>query len=302
MKTLHPLPCFICFMAILIFTAIQMNPFFIIISLVFAFAAAIQLKGAKALKIMVYVLPLCLFAAVINALFVNRGSTVLFVLSNGNTITLESVIYSLCSSGMILSFAAWFISFSEIMTSDKVIYLFGGILPSLGLLVSMTLKAIPDFSRRVKECADAQRFVGNDIYSGSIKSRIKSAVTVISSGITASIESAAESAQSMKNRGYGSTRRTRYTRYRFSSSDITVLCASSAAAAILIAVTAAGKAGFSFYPQINAETDIFSVLGYICMMVLCAVPSALTAVNNLREQSFFESRKNQSRKDRKEPQ
>lgn len=287
MKTLHPLPCFVCFFSIIIITATVQNPLFTIISLLFSITSAILSKGKKAVSAILCILPFCVLAVIINALFVNRGAAVLFYLANGNAVTAEAVIYGGMSAMLIMSLGVWFITFSDIMTSDKVIYLFGKLLPSLGLLVSMTLKAIPDFSRRVRQTAAAQRFVGNDIYSGSIKSRVKSGIAVLSASITGAIEGSAETAMSMKNRGYGTVRRTAYSRYRFRTADVAVLCTTVILIGAVTVLSVTGNADMSFYPYIKIQTDLPALADYSLMLLLCALPPVLTAKERISEQRLI---------------
>ena len=80
-----------------------------------------------------YMLPLLLFTALLNPLFNHQGATVLFQLPNGSSITLEAVAYGGAAAGMLLAVVVWFRCFGAVITSDKFLYLFGRISPSLSL-------------------------------------------------------------------------------------------------------------------------------------------------------------------------
>ena len=51
----------------------------------------------------------------------------------------------------------WFMGWNAVMTSDKFVYLFGRILPSLSLTLSMGLRFVPRLLRRTREVAQAQK-------------------------------------------------------------------------------------------------------------------------------------------------
>ena len=82
-------------------------------------------------------------SAFINTAFNHEGITVLYYLPDGNPLTFESVVYGFASSVMLINVIVWFSCYSSVMTSDKFIYLFGKIIPSLSLIFSMTLSFIP---------------------------------------------------------------------------------------------------------------------------------------------------------------
>ena len=81
-------------------------------------------------------------SALLNPVFSHNGATVLLVV-NHNPITLESFYYGLVLGGMIVSVLYWFRSFQQIMTSDKLLYVFGSALPKLTLMLSIALRYIP---------------------------------------------------------------------------------------------------------------------------------------------------------------
>jgi energy-coupling factor transporter transmembrane protein EcfT len=99
------------------------------------------------------------------------------------------------------------------MTSDKFVYLFGRIIPSMSLLLSMTLRFVPRFIAQIKVVSNAQKCVGRDASNGGVVQRVRNAITILSIMVTWALENAIETADSMKSRGYGLRRgrRSRYT-------------------------------------------------------------------------------------------
>ena len=107
-----------------------------------------------------WLLPMALLAALVNPAFVHQGATILTYFPSGNPLTLESILYG-CASGVLLAAVVlWFVCVTDVITSDKVVYLFGRIIPALSLLLSMTLRFVPQFTRRLRTVAQAQRRLG----------------------------------------------------------------------------------------------------------------------------------------------
>ena len=92
---------------------------------------SIILNGIETLKFIAMLLPLMLISALINPAFNHEGVTVIAYLPSGNPLTLESVLYGIVAASMVATVICWFSCFNKIMTSDKFIYLFGRIIPSL---------------------------------------------------------------------------------------------------------------------------------------------------------------------------
>ena len=214
----HPSVSFLYFSFALFFSCAHFNPISVGISLFAAFFlnALITEKGAF-LKRLAGAPILLIMMALINPTFNHRGVTVIAYLPSGNPLTAESVCFGLIASAMLLSVIVWFSSFNEIMTSDKLIYIFGRLIPSLSLIFSMTLRAVPRFKEQFKRVARAQRCIGRGAAEKGLFKRVKSGISIISIMITWSMENAVETADSMKARGFGTKRRTAFSVYTFIS-------------------------------------------------------------------------------------
>ena len=111
------------------------------------------------------------------------------------------------------------------LTSDKFTALFGGVIPSLSLLLVMILRLIPGFTRKAKQILDARQAIGKDAsQASSLREKIQSGTTVLSSLVTWSLEGSVITADSMRARGYGSGKRTSFRLYRITPRDITLIC------------------------------------------------------------------------------
>ncbi|WP_325287022.1 energy-coupling factor transporter transmembrane component T [Dysosmobacter sp.] len=240
------------FILVITCTMFLLHPVSLCVSLAGAIAYAACLKGGKALlHSLGYLLPVTLLAAVLNPVFSHEGATVLAYLPSGNPLTLESVAYGAAAAVMLAAILLWFTCLSAVLTPDKLIFLFGRILPALSLLLSMTLRFVPRFLRQFREVAEAQRGLGRDVSKGPLPQRLRTAVTILSIVVTWALESSVETADSMKSRGYGLPGRTAFALYRWESRDTQALCWLAAWSIFLAAGAAAGGLRWRYYPTIR---------------------------------------------------
>ena len=140
-------------------------------------------------------LPLMLISALINPAFNHEGVTVIAYLPSGNPLTLESILYGIVAASMVATVICWFSCFNKIMTSDKFIYLFGRIIPSLSLILSMTFRFVPKFKEQVQEVSNAQKSMGRNSSEGSVFARVKNSIRILSAVITWSLENAIDTSR-----------------------------------------------------------------------------------------------------------
>ncbi len=273
-KTYHPIVNFIYFVFVIGFSCFFMHPLCLFISLVSGFSHSVMLNGRKAVKTnLIYILPMMLITALINPIFNHEGITVISYLPGGNPLTLESVIYGLCAATMLASVICHFSCYNKIMTSDKFIYLFGKIIPSVSLVISMTLRFIPKFSSQLKIVINAQRCMGRDVTVGSILKRAKNALNILSIMTTWSLENAIDTADSMKARGYGIPGRTTYSIYTFNKRDINALIFMLISGTYIISGSVMGEMYINFFPSIKTfDITPFGISVFTVYTLLCIYP------------------------------
>ena len=256
-----------------------MDPLILVISLIGALSLILHLDGAKGGRSHLYTLALFLLMALINPLVSHRGQTVLFVL-NDNPVTLESLLYGTAAAGMIVTVMYWFRCFSFIMTSDRLLYLFGALSPRLSLLLSMALRYVPLFTRQLRKTRQAQQAMGlyrEDTFTG----RLRGHVRVFSVMVTWALENGVITADSMTARGYGVGRRTHFRALRFTWQDglLTLVSLLLTAAAML----AASQRGFTFYPALSASPFTpLTLTGYAAYAALALLPLIINGKEALR--------------------
>lgn len=274
---LHPAVNFIFFAFVLALSMFIMNPICLALSLVCAFVNAVYLNGLRTIKLCLkFILPMVLLIVLINPVFNHQGVTILTYFPWDNPLTLESIVYGIASAALLSSVVLWFSVFNSVMTSDKIVYLFGKIIPSLSLVLSMSLRFVPKFSTQIKNVRNAQRCIGRDVSDGSAVSRIKNGIRIISIMLSWSMENAIETADSMKSRGFGLKGRTAYSIYKFDRRDLVMLII-VALLGVSVSVSAImGVIDFTYYPSIKGSlTDVPSLIVFFLYGILMLIPTIL---------------------------
>ena len=283
-ERLHPLVSFIYFVSVIGFSMFFMHPLCLAISLVCSFIYSFVLNGKSVIKTNLrFVLPMMILAAVINPLFNHQGVTTLGYLPDGNPVTAESLLFGLGAAVMIASVIGWFTCYNQIMTSDKFIYLFGRVIPSLSMILSMVLRFVPRFAVQLKEVTQAQRCIGKDLYTGSLIQRAKNGLSILSIMITWSLENSIETADSMKSRGYGLRGRTVFSIYKFNIRDLSVLIYILFFGIYTLAGNIMGGMKFSYFPFLKwAENTPYRISVFAAYFALCICPVVMEAWEAIR--------------------
>lgn len=273
----HPTINFIYFALIIAFSMVITHPLAQIISFISASLYAISVEGIKSVKFMLkYCLPIVLLTAFMNPAFNHEGTTILTYFSNGNPLTLESILYGFSAGVMLITILLWFTNFNRVMTSDKFIYLFGKVIPALSLILSMSLRFVPKFKSQMNMVAEAQRSIGRDVSSGSLWKRIKITISIFSIMITWALENAIETADSMKSRGYGLKGRTAFSNYRMDERDRYALLWLGFCGLFLLSGTMLTAFGFRYFPNIRyAALDKTTIPFYFIYFSLGITPVIL---------------------------
>lgn len=219
--------------------------------------------------------------ALANPIVSHNGATVLFVL-NDRPVTLEALLYGVNSAAMIVGVLYWFRSFTQIMTSEKILCVAGTVSPKLALVLSMALRAVPMFARRAKQVSDAQKAMG--LYSeDNIIDDLRGRMRVFSIISTWALENGIITADSMTARGYGTGRRTQLRRFRFTAADGVFTAITLALLGVVAAAIATDSLTFTFYPRIDVGvTGTLGVCGSIAYGALVLLPVFIETEVSLR--------------------
>lgn len=274
---LHPFVSLIYFVFVIGFAMFMQNPICLLIAFLGSIFNAIYLNMQKAIRlIFLYALPLVLFVSAINTIFNHQGATMLMMLPDTNPLTLEALVYGVCSGVMFATVIIWFSMFNSVMTSDKLIFLFGRIIPSLSIIISMALRFVPRFSSELKQVRMAQKSISRDITDGKLIDRIRNSVRIVSVMISISMENAIDTSDSMKSRGYGIKKRTSFSMYKFKNSDFYFLFVIIVLGTTLCILFFGNAVSFRYYPNISGNVlSIKAIITYILYCVIVFLPLAI---------------------------
>ncbi len=272
----HPLVNFLYFCFVIGFAMFCLHPICLGLSLLVSLLYAARLTGGKSLRTLRRLLPFAAFAVLLNAGFNHAGLTVLFYLPTGNPVTGESILYGVASAAMLASVLLWFICWSAVMSSDKFLYLFGRVIPSLSLVLSMTMRFIPRFKAQFESVWESQKALGNEPDGEGLLTRLRHVLQCFSAVITWSLENTVDTADSMRARGYGTARRTCYTNYRMDERDRTLLLWICACGIFLICGCAAKGLDWRWFPNVQGMLwQPLTIILYLDYAVLAATPLLL---------------------------
>ena len=243
----HPSICLAYFAAVIVTSVVFTSPVCLLASFAGAFSYAVYLKRMKAVRFMVLVcIPLMIIAAGVNFLFNHHGVTTLFYI-NDNPVTKEALVFGAAMAVMVVSTVIWCYCASMVMTSDKTLYIFGRVLPVISLILSVVLRSIPLFSRKIKDIRMGQKALDTAGDRAGRKQRFKS--------------------------GYGLKGRVSYHDQRFDRRDGILCLVLAVFAACIITGAAMGFGTIEYYPELLLpEINVKNIIFFSGYLIFCMIP------------------------------
>ena len=278
----HPTLLMIYFLGMFLIAVFAVNPVMLVMALSGGICfCSIMDSSKETLNNFLFYIPLFFMIAIVNPLLSHNGITPLFFL-NGNPVTLEAILYGLDIAVIIVAIMYWLKCYNRVMTSEKILYLFGKIIPKFSLFLSLILRFIPLFKSQIKKVNETQKSMG--LYSSkSYVDKIRSSIRVFSAILMWSIENAADTGASMKARGYGLKGRSQFSMFHFSLQDGILMIFIIVDLAIVISGMVFNLTGFYFYPRMAAIPNTpFAWISYILFGILCFLPFMIEIKENLK--------------------
>lgn len=281
----NPAAVAVYFLAVAAVVMFSMNPTIALLSLLGAAAYFTLRNKSKSVKTHAGLLGLVLVLTAVNPLINRSGATVLFMI-NDAPITLEAVYYGAVSAVSLVAALYWFMSFSQIMTGEKITYLFGRVSPKLALLISMAMRYYSLFTRQMRKTIEAQKGMG--IYrEDNIIDKIRGGLRAFAIVSMRGIENGIITADSMESRGYGEGKRSFFSRYSFDVSDIVLVIAAVLLFSVTVAVMSVGGFRVEYYPNIvSPPLTTEAVFGYVAYAVLAMMPAVFEVKEAVRWRYF----------------
>ena len=244
------------FMTTIMVTLLTYHPVVLGLSFVTAVITLALYGGiSQTFKTLSWLCPMMILIVILNTAFNQRGATVLFTWGQ-RAFTRESLYFGLCLAVMLAAIMLWFSLYQMLMTTDRFLYLFAPIAPTLALSITMVLRWVPLTKYRWQQIDAARRGISINtvgahsdfctvLHFGECKSApdngtrcdngrigmrpyeklgnpLRSSLRSLSALMSWSIEDAIEAADSMQARNYcllEPKKRSSFRSYRFTAHD-----------------------------------------------------------------------------------
>ncbi len=298
----HPSIALAYFGAVLVLAMAAPHPLLLAVSFAAALACGIWLRGGGAVaRSLTWQLPLIAIIVAVNPLFSSTGTTELFRIGT-QAVYAEGYANAATMALLLVCVMQWFSNADAVLGSDKVMGVLGRALPTVGLMLSMTMRLIPRFVRRGRtinaalgactashatsaEAHTLQRLAAEttqpqtagattaaaacaETSKRTRRARFSDQLRTVTTLMGWSMEDSLETADSMRCRGWGATRkRTTFQRQRLRTRDGVLL------AVLSLLTAAAGIAawqlmqGFGFFPALHGT--LASPLAAAIVPLLC---------------------------------
>lgn len=195
----------------------------------------------------------------LNPLLVRDGETILFYLQ-GRPVTGEALAWGGLMAVILGSTLLWCTVFSKIMTSDRLLSVFGRRFSRIGMIMTLVLRFIPLFLRQWKRVSEGQQALYGK--GETFREQFfgwKQEMTVM---VTWCLEQGLHLADAMISRGYGQgKKRSFYERYDWGRREKLWLLMLLLAVGTFCILCGTGSLTFTCYPQIQSRWGMFGVMG-----------------------------------------
>lgn len=146
-STYHPVINFVFFIGAIALGMILLHPAFLAASVLMSAAYYATVKRRKSLPFLGGMAGMFVMLSVMNPFFNTGGDRVIFTYFN-RVYTWEALFYGMVLAAMMVSVLLWFANYNAVMTSDKFLYLFGKLIPSVSLILTMVLRLVPGYQKK----------------------------------------------------------------------------------------------------------------------------------------------------------
>ncbi len=263
----HPAVIFIYFMAVIIINIFVFDPVMVGIFLLSQVLFYVYLKGGTAGgKFIGKCGLLVLLCGGINGLVNHRGTSVLFYMG-GLPVTTECLFYG-CMTGCLLAASLLlFGCYNHIMTSEKIMGLFGNLIPHFSLVFSMALRLIPKVQRDYKK----------------LRENHKNQKGILTALVGLALEDSLETGVVMGYRGYGKTRKGKRTSIysrRMRGRDWILAAGIGVLALGGVFLYLFSQTEILVFPYLDYRIDHWGTVAYLCLGILFFLPVFI----NIREE------------------
>ena len=257
-------------------TMCAFQPVFATISLVGALACALAMCGpGETWGALRWQLPLFVLVGLFNPLLSQRGDTILWQ-AGLVTIHFESLAFGICMGTMLLASLMWFWLAGKVLTLDRLLSVGGGFLPTVGLMLSMVMRLVPQLVRRggqvqaVRQVCSASGEASNAVRDGSRLSGIL---------LSWSLEDSLERSDAMRARGWSAGKeRSQYQLHHFAPGDACTLVLTLLLGCVDALLEWVACSQWQFYPTMP---HVVVWWGYVPHILLVLLPALLVVADRV---------------------
>lgn len=229
------------------------NPLILLSVLIFSVAIFLMTGSREKLKKgLSYFIPFATVSIIINFIFVDQGSTILFN-AFGKVFTVEALVYALIFSSKLLLVIYIFSMIELLLNNDKAVSYFSSIMPKSTLLLTISFKLFPTLKRRTTTLKEIYSLRGLDFDDKSIKERAKSYTPILSNLLGTSMEEAFDIGEAAYVRGFLSGKRSVYQRQKAGKKDISLWLHMIVILLILVLLKFKGLDTFNIYDKVPEQ-------------------------------------------------
>ena len=271
---LHPAVNLLFFIGAICFGVLLQHPVYLLAGIFASGVYYLTLNGRKGMKNILLMIPLFIFITLFNPIVNTRGVTVLFTYLD-RPYTLEALIYGIAVAATFVLMLLWFGCYGKVLTGDKFTCLFGNLAPSLSLLLVMVFRMIPNLLQKAKQIIGVRSSIGKGTSGkSSLKDKLGSGMTVIGVLTSWALEGSITTSDSMRSRGYGTTKRTSFMVYRVTTADLISALIMLVMIGIVVFFAANGGMNAEFLPERNiTPINGFNVIGFIAYLGYLMIPT-----------------------------
>ena len=272
---LHPAVNLLFFIGAICFGVLLQHPVYLLAGILASGVYYFILNGKKGIRTILLMIPLFVFVTLFNPIVNTRGTTVLFTYFD-RPYTLEALIYGIAVAATFVLMLLWFGCYGKVLTGDKFTCLFGNLAPSLSLLLVMVFRMIPNLLNKAKQITGVRNSIGKGTEKSSFKDKLNSGMMVIGILTSWALEGSITTSDSMRSRGYGTSKRTSFMVYRITKTDWISIAVMLVLIFVVIFFAANGSMNAEFLPERNI-TPIkgFNIIGFIAYLGYLMIPTIL---------------------------
>lgn len=211
-KESHPIVLFSYFLSVIILSIVQRNYYLIGLIALVTVIVDYFYNRENFIKDIKYFIILVIIVTLTNPLFVSEGKDILYQ-NSFIIITRQALIYGAVFGVLLATMLIWFKIMKKCISDSHIVYLFGSILPTLGLVISMCFNIISKLKiqyQKIKEANHHMLAKNKFVYYRNI-------FVIL---VTYGFESSLDMMNSMTARGYGKNKRTSFHLYTFKKDDL----------------------------------------------------------------------------------